>query len=152
MVSVARPITIAFWWEEKIEKINATKCKVVLHLVALYAKCDAHEKEKEGDVPEILTYGTNRGVKSTVDSYTRPQWKSIVSITTPKTPKKNTAVNYQVFLAKFNEQFGERELHTITSEEILSFVTRLGENTNQTTKRHRYSLLNAFFNLVKNTI
>ena len=31
-------------------------------------------------------------------------------------------------------------------------MTRLGENTNQTTKRHRYSLLNAFFNLIKNTI
>ena len=41
---------------------------------------------------------------------------------------------------------------TITSEEIITFLTRLGENTNQTTKRHRYSLLNAFFNLIKNTI
>ena len=70
----------------------------------------------------------------------------------PKIPKKNTAVNYQVFLARFNEQFGERELHTITSEEILTFLTQLSENTRQTTKRHRYSLLNAFFNLIKNTI
>ena len=70
----------------------------------------------------------------------------------PKIPKKNTAVNYQTFLARFNEQFGERELHTITSEEILTFLTQLSENTRQTTKRHRYSLLNAFFNLIKNTI
>ena len=31
-------------------------------------------------------------------------------------------------------------------------MTQLSENTNQTTKRHRYSLLNAFFNLIKNTI
>ncbi len=51
--------------------------------------------------------------------------------------KKNTAVNYQVFLARFNEQFGERELQTITSEEILTFLTQLSENTRQTTKRHR---------------
>ena len=78
--------------------------------------------------------------------------QSIVWITTPKTPKKNTVVNYQVFLAKFNEQFGQRDLDSITSEEILTFLTQLGENTNQTTKRHRYSLLNAFFNLIKNTI
>jgi integrase len=70
----------------------------------------------------------------------------------PKIPKKNTAVNYQVFLARFNEKFGERELQTITSEEILTFLTHLSENTRQTTKRHRYSLLNAFFNLIKNTI
>ena len=38
--------------------------------------------------------------------------QSTASITMPKIPKKNTAVNYQVFLARFNEQFGERELHT----------------------------------------
>ena len=78
--------------------------------------------------------------------------QSIVWTTTPKTPKKNTVVNYQVFLTKFNEQFGQRDLDSITSEEILNFLTQLGENTNQTTKRHRYSLLNAFFNLIKNTI
>ena len=66
--------------------------------------------------------------------------------------KKNTAVNYQIFLARFNEQFGQRDLHTIASEEILAFLTQLSENTKQTTKRHRYSLLNAFFNLIKNTI
>jgi site-specific recombinase XerD len=50
----------------------------------------------------------------------------------PKILKKNTAVNYQVFLARFNEQFGERELQTITSEEILTFLTQLSENTRQT--------------------
>ena len=37
--------------------------------------------------------------------------------------KKNTVVNYQVFLAKFNEQFGQRDLGSITSEEILKSVT-----------------------------
>jgi len=66
--------------------------------------------------------------------------------------QKNTAVNYQIFLARFNNQFGQRDLHTITSEEILTFLTQLSENTKQTTKRHLYSLLNAFFNLIKNTI
>ncbi len=30
-------------------------------------------------------------------------------------------------------------------------MTQLSENTRQTTKRHRYSLRNAFFNLIKNT-
>jgi len=35
---------------------------------------------------------------------------------------------------------------------MLTFLTQLSEHTKQTTKRHRYSLINAFFNLIKNTI
>ena len=69
-----------------------------------------------------------------------------------KIPKKNTAINYQLLLSRFNEQFGERDLHTITSEEILAFLTQISEHAKQTTRRLRYSLLTAFFNLIKNTI
>jgi hypothetical protein len=36
--------------------------------------------------------------------------------------------------------------------EILSFLTRLTEGNNQTTKRNRYSGLKAFFNYIRNTI
>jgi len=70
----------------------------------------------------------------------------------PKIPKKNTSVNYQVLLSRFNEQFSERDLQSITPEEILTFLTRLNGDTKQTTKRLRYALLNAFFNLIKNTV
>jgi len=70
----------------------------------------------------------------------------------PRIPKKNTTINYQVLLSRFNEQFSERDLHSITPEEILTFLTHLNEKTKQTTKRLRYALLNAFFNLIKNTL
>ena len=43
-------------------------------------------------------------------------------------------------------------LESITSDEVLTFLTQINRNTKQTTKRLRYSLLNAFFNLIKNTI
>ena len=53
---------------------------------------------------------------------------------------------------RFNEEFGKRELESITPDEILSFLTRLTEGNNQTTKRNRYSSLKAFFNYIRNTI
>ena len=55
-------------------------------------------------------------------------------------------------LKRFREQFNERELETITSDEILTFLTQIDGGKKQTTKRVRYSLLKAFFNFVKNTI
>jgi integrase len=70
----------------------------------------------------------------------------------PKIPKKNTTVNYHVLLSRFNEQFSERDLQSITPEEILTFLTHLNGDTKQTTKRLRYALLNAFFNLIKNSL
>jgi integrase/recombinase XerD len=50
------------------------------------------------------------------------------------------------------DHFGNRELESITSEEILAFLTKFTEGTKQSTKRLRYSLLTAFFNFVKNSI
>ena len=66
--------------------------------------------------------------------------------------KKNTFNNYQAIFSKFSSQYGDRGLESITSDEILSFLTEINGRTKQTTKRLRYSLLNAFFNLIKNTI
>jgi integrase/recombinase XerD len=45
-------------------------------------------------------------------------------------------------------QFGERDLNTLTSEEILSFLTEINQGTKQLTKRTRYSQLTSFFNFV----
>jgi integrase len=53
---------------------------------------------------------------------------------------------------RFNDEFGKRDLESITPDEILSFLTRLTEGNNQTTKRNRYSSLKAFFNYIRNTI
>ena len=53
---------------------------------------------------------------------------------------------------RFNDKFGKRDLESITPDEVLSFLTRLTEGNNQTTKRNRYSSLKAFFNYIRNTI
>ena len=66
--------------------------------------------------------------------------------------KKNTIRNHEYVLKRFREQFDERELESITSDEILVFLTQMIGGKKQTTKRVRYSLLKAFFNFVKNTI
>jgi len=66
--------------------------------------------------------------------------------------KKNTLKNYEFLFTRFTDEFGDRELDTITPDEVLSFLTRLTEGNKQTTKRNRYSSLKAFFNYVKNSI
>ena len=53
---------------------------------------------------------------------------------------------------RFNNEFGNRDIDSITQDEILSFLTRLTEGTKQTTKSNRYSCLKAFFNYIRNTI
>ena len=66
--------------------------------------------------------------------------------------KKSTAKNYEILLAIFNREFGDRELESITSDEIMVFLNRLGEGTRQATKKFRYALPKAFFNFLRNTI
>jgi integrase len=60
--------------------------------------------------------------------------------------------NYELLLSRFYENFGDRELCFLTSEEILAFLTEFTEGTKQSTKRLRYSLLSSFFNFIKNSI
>jgi integrase len=60
--------------------------------------------------------------------------------------------NYEFLFTRFNDAFGSRELESITSDEILSFLTKLTDGTKQTTQRNRYSSLKAFFNFIKNSI
>ena len=66
--------------------------------------------------------------------------------------KTNTVRNYELILSRFCSQFGERAVESITSEEILTFLTQFTEGTIQSTKRLRYSLLSAFFNFIKNSV
>jgi integrase/recombinase XerD len=62
--------------------------------------------------------------------------------------KKNTIKTYQSILSKLTTQFGERDLNSLTPEEILSFLTQINQNTKQATKRTRYSQLTSFFNFI----
>ena len=66
--------------------------------------------------------------------------------------KKNTLQNYEIILSRFCDQFGEREMDSITQETVLAFLTDLTEGNKQSTKRLRFSLLSCFFNFIKGSV
>jgi hypothetical protein len=53
--------------------------------------------------------------------------------------------NYGFLFTRFSGDFSDRELESITSDDILRFLTLLTNGTKQTTKRNRYSSLKATF-------
>jgi integrase len=62
--------------------------------------------------------------------------------------KPSTLIGYRYLLDNFEELLGERDLASISSEEIFQFLDLLTENNCRSTKRHRYSQLKAFFNFI----
>jgi integrase len=66
--------------------------------------------------------------------------------------KDNTIRNYELVSTKFCSEFADRELGSMTPDEILAFLTQLTEGTKQSTRRLRYCLLSALFNFVKNSV
>jgi integrase/recombinase XerD len=66
--------------------------------------------------------------------------------------KQNTMRNYENLLVRFSNQFSDRELETIKTDEILAFLTESTQGVRQTTKRLRYSLVSAFFNFIKSSV
>lgn len=66
--------------------------------------------------------------------------------------RKNTIRSYEITLSRFSERFGAREVGSISSEEILSFLTSITDGAKQATKHSRYSHLRAFFNFVKSNL
>jgi len=68
------------------------------------------------------------------------------------TAKKNTVRNYHFFLPKFEAQFGDRELNSLTTDEVWGFLTQQTDGTSQGTKKLRYSLLSSFFDFGKNIL
>jgi len=62
--------------------------------------------------------------------------------------KKNTLKTYRSILSKLTAHFGERDLSSLTPEEVLSFLTLINQGTKQLTKRTRYSQLTSFFNFI----
>jgi integrase/recombinase XerD len=66
--------------------------------------------------------------------------------------KKNTFRNYEFVLGSFHNHFGDVKLSSITSEDILTFMSKVSDGTKQNTKKPRFTLLSAFFNFVKNSL
>jgi len=66
--------------------------------------------------------------------------------------KKNTLRNYEFILGHFQNHFGDIELSSITSEDILAFMSKVSDGTKQNTKKLRFTLLSAFFNYVVNSL
>ncbi len=62
--------------------------------------------------------------------------------------KKSTLKTYQSILPRLTAHFGERDINSLTPEEVLSFLTNVNQRTNQLTKRTRYSQLTSFFNFI----
>ena len=55
-------------------------------------------------------------------------------------------------MARFRGFFPDRELDSISSEEILSFLTNLNDSCGQLTKHTRYAYLKALFNFIRNNL
>ena len=72
-------------------------------------------------------------------------------IITGPIPKKNTYRNYSYALGYFQIEFGDREIESITPDDILELLTELTTNSKQTTKRLRYSNIKSFFNHIQAT-
>lgn len=54
--------------------------------------------------------------------------------------KENTLKAYQMVLSNFNQEFGEKNIQGITSDEVLPFLNRITEGTKQQTKRTHFWL------------
>ena len=55
-------------------------------------------------------------------------------------------------LAKFEQQFGEKEIDQVTSQDLFNFLIQNTEGQKQTTKRLKFTLIKALFNFVSTNI
>ena len=53
--------------------------------------------------------------------------------------------------SNFQNHFGDIDLSSITSEQILTFLSELSTGTKPSTKRLRFTLLSAFFNFIRDS-
>jgi integrase/recombinase XerD len=60
--------------------------------------------------------------------------------------------NYEFVLDNFQKHFGDKDLSSITSEDILDFMSKISDRAKPNTKKLRFTLLSAFFNFVKNSL
>jgi integrase len=57
-----------------------------------------------------------------------------------------------MMLDKFEQEFGEKEIEQITSQDLFNFLTQDTEGQKQTTKRLKFILIKALFNFVSTNI
>ena len=81
-------------------------------------------------------------------TYESLSWYPLLAGVSEASFQKTTLKTYQSVLSKLTTQFGERDLNSLTPEEILSFLTQINQGTKQLTKRTRYSQLTSFFNFI----
>jgi hypothetical protein len=63
----------------------------------------------------------------------------------------NTLRCVKFVLGKFDAQFRDRMLFSVSEEDVLSFLNELTYKRKQTTKRNRYSVLPSFHNFTIST-
>lgn len=66
--------------------------------------------------------------------------------------KKNTVKYYTFIITQFQKFFSERELDSITPEDILKFLANLTNGNKQNTKNSRYTVIKSFFNFFRETM
>ena len=66
--------------------------------------------------------------------------------------RDNTIRAYEYVLGKLQDHFEGRDMASLSSEEMLTFLNQLCEGTKQRTKRSRYSNVRSFFNFIRNNI
>ena len=71
--------------------------------------------------------------------------------TTDPTRKKNTIKTCEFVLRRFTERFGQRDLASISQEDVLEFLLAMTKDNRQATKRNRYSVLASVYNFIINT-
>jgi integrase len=64
--------------------------------------------------------------------------------------KHNTVRAYQFTIEKFNQDFANRNLNEVSTDDILDFMSKFNEGRKPQTKRIRFSHLTAFFNFIGN--
>ena len=66
--------------------------------------------------------------------------------------KPHTLRSYEFILSKFREQFGDRDISSLSHEEVLEFMNHVCTGTRQGTRSSRYAYLRAFFNFIRNNL
>jgi site-specific recombinase XerD len=64
--------------------------------------------------------------------------------------KKNTLRAYHPTISKFSQHFEDRELQSLSPDEIFPFLTQLTEGNKQLTKNTLYSYHSSFFIFINN--
>ena len=62
--------------------------------------------------------------------------------------KPSTVIGYRYLIDNFEAFFGDKDLKSISSDDIFHFLEIITENNSKSTKRHRYSQLKVFYNLI----